>query len=251
MKRRALLLALGPTLARSAAPVRLVISDEVIEGQGLYTDFYGALGRALLSGPGLELRQQTCPVRRCLRHLEEGEADLMFGLQRNAERERFLHFLQTPYRQHSADKVFYRRRGQDLARYEDLAGLRIGVKSGSAYFERFDQDATLRRDFGPSHVANLRKLAVGHVDVVPMAEDLGEVLRHRLGLQDRIQAGSLRIKDPSGRSPVISKRSPLMARLPELERAMQGLQDSGQVRVLYEKHFLQRWGLPPGALAAP
>lgn len=248
MKRRALLLGCVPALARSAAPVRLVVSDEVVDGQGMYTDFYGALGGALLQGLGLELRLQTCPVRRCLRHLEDGEADLMFGLQRNAERERFLHFLQTPYRPHSADKVFYLRRGRELRRYEDLADLRIGVKSGSTYFERLDQDRTLRRDLAPSHVHNLQKLARGHVDVVPMAEDLGEVLRHRLGLQDQIQAASLRIKDPSSRNPAIARRSALMGRLPELERAMQGLLDSGQVRALYERHFLQRWGLPAGLL---
>ena len=253
-RRRALLLAAVPAgalaLPAPAPAVRLAVSQERVEGDSVYGPLYRALGEALLRPLGLRLQAADCPLMRCLKQLREGQADLMFGLRRTAEREAYLVFLETPYRLRSADRVFYMRRGEaaGLQQYEQLLGLRLGVKHGATYFERLDRDARLKRDVGPSHVNNLLKLVRGHVDAVPMGDDVGAALIQRLGLADRIEAAPLREPDPTGRSAALSRSSPLMERRDELERSMQLLRQSGELSALKDEHFFRRLGLRRGQI---
>jgi polar amino acid transport system substrate-binding protein len=79
--------------------------------------------------------------------LEQGQADLMIGLQKTPEREKFLTFLTPPSSIQHFPLRFFKRANSKITinRYEDLAPLTIGVLRGAAYFDQFDHDSQLNK----------------------------------------------------------------------------------------------------------
>jgi len=206
---------------------------------GAYTEIVRELARRL----GQPLQIIDCPLKRCLKLLEMGEADIGIGLRQTPERQQYLHYLATPYRRTSADRVFLLRHGDKrrVERYEDLAGLRIGVTGGSEYFTRFNEDATLLKDVGPNNESSLRKLLLGRVDAVILPEDQALALLARLGVQQQVELARLRVPEPTPRSIAISRRSPQLSRLAALEQAMRGMREDGALAAIYDRHYNQSY----------
>jgi len=202
---------------------------------GAYTEIVRELARRL----GQPLQFIDCPLKRCLKLLEEGEADIAIGLRQTTERQQYLQYLTTPYRRTSADRVFLLRRGETrrLERYEDLAGLRIGVTGGSEYFTRFNEDTRLLKDEGPSNESSLRKLLLSRVDTIILPEDQALALLAQLGLQQQVEFARLRVPEPTPRSIAVSRRSPQLARLAAMEQAMRGMREDGTLAAIYDRHY--------------
>ncbi len=239
--------ALAVSCAWSQAPaLRLAFSElepwKAKQGNqhgGAYTEIVRELARRL----GRPLLIIDCPLKRCLKMLETGDADLVIGVQQSPERQRYLQYLATPYRRSSSDRVFLVRTGQArrITRYDDLLGLRIGVKQGSEYFDRFDEDGRLAKDPAPNNEASLRKLMLGRVDVVPLPEDQALALLEQLGLRRDIEFAPLRVPEPTPRSVAVAKASPLMAQLPQLEQAMREMREDGTLAAIYNQHYYLRY----------
>src|ERR1700758_5585400 len=70
--------------------------------------------------------------RRCLVMIDAGDVDVISSIAKSPERERYLQFIEPPYR--TGYDIYFYTRGTDLGKYEDLQGLRIGHIRGSAYF---------------------------------------------------------------------------------------------------------------------
>ena len=206
---------------------------------GAYTEIVRELARRL----GLPLQVIDCPFKRCLKLMEVGEADLIIGARQSPQRMAYLHYLATPYRRTSADRVFILRADDPRrpGRYEDLSGLRIGVASGSDYFARFDADTTLLKDTAPNNESSLRKLLLGRVDCIVLPEDQALALLGQLGVQDQVALAPLRVADRTPRAIALSRRSPLLNRLPAIERAMRELREDGTLAAIYDRHYYQRY----------
>ena len=132
----------APGMAQAERPLVLAFDDLLpwkTYGNGEYGGAYTEIVRELARRTGRQLKISRCPLKRCLYMLEVGNADIIIGLRNTPERARYLHFLQTPYRDHSSDKVFYVQEGRSasIRSYADLAPLRIGTKLGAEYLERF------------------------------------------------------------------------------------------------------------------
>lgn len=211
------------------------------EHGGAYTEIVRELARRL----GQPLTIVDCPLKRCLKLLEAGEADLAIGVQQSPERLRYLQYLATPYRRTSSDRVFLTRVGQGhrITRYEDLLGVRIGVKQGSEYFDRFDEDNRLAKDPAPTNEASLRKLMLGRVDVVLLPEDQALALLQQLGLNRDVEFATLRVPDPTPRSIAVARASPLARQMPRLEQAMREMREDGTLAGIYQQHYYQRYRL--------
>jgi polar amino acid transport system substrate-binding protein len=209
---------------------------------GQYGGAYTEIVRELARRVALPLEIVNCPLKRCLYMLEQGAADIVIGYQSTPAREQFLHFLATPYRTRSADKVFYVRRGGKVRidDYADLAGLRIGVKLGSAgYFPRFDADAALNKVAARDMEVNLRKLALDRLDAVLIPEDQGEALVAQMKLGRQLHKAPYRQADPSSRAVALAKRSPHAQRLPDFEQAMASMVRDGTLARIYRRHYYQ------------
>jgi polar amino acid transport system substrate-binding protein len=231
-----------------AQPLRLAFNElepwKTRQG-GEYRGAYAEIMRELARRVGRPLAFVDCPLKRCLRLLEAGDADLIIGVQQSPERSRYLHYLATPYRRSGSDRVFIVRAGETrrIARYEDLLGLRIAVKQGTEYFDRFDEDSRLTKDPAPSNEASLRKLMLGRVDVVLLPEDQALAQLAQMDLRSSVEFAALRVPDGTPRSIAVSKNSPAFALLPQLERAMREMREDGTLADLYNRHYYQRYRL--------
>ncbi len=67
------------------------------------------------------LSSHQAPFARRIRQLKDGDIDLMSGLLKNKDREKFAHFIEPPYKQKS-NKYFFVRKGEGkhLQKYENL-----------------------------------------------------------------------------------------------------------------------------------
>ena len=166
-----LLLALGAAgAAAERAPLR-VMTDywppfriEGPEGQiaGLDIDLLAELERRT----GLRFEVHRAPWARSLAALQSGSADLMTGLARTPERERYIDYLEQPYyacapRLYATPEI-----AANIRDYADLRGHTIGYVLESAYFEPFDSDRQLKK-FGVNNEAQLlQMLTLGRLQLV-------------------------------------------------------------------------------------
>ncbi|MEO4045697.1 transporter substrate-binding domain-containing protein [Pseudomonas sp. CAU 1711] len=92
---------------------------------------------------GLRFEVHLQPWARALEAMRRGQADLMTGLARTAERERYIDYLEPAYYACAPRLYGPPERAARIADYRQLLGLRIGYVLESAYFEPFDSDASL------------------------------------------------------------------------------------------------------------
>ncbi|MES2257169.1 MAG: transporter substrate-binding domain-containing protein [Pseudomonadota bacterium] len=213
---------------------------------GAYTEIVRELARRV----ELPLEMRNCPLKRCLYWLEKGDADILIGVRDTPERQRYLQFLRTPYREHSSDKVFYvlKNKGLSIRSYAGLEPLRIGITPGARYFERFDNDHALTKDEGGTMEINFRKLVLGRLDAVVAPEDQGEAQVTRLGLGDVVEKAPYRESDASPRAIALSKKSVHIARLEQFERAMAAMARDGTLAAIIRRHYHEAYRIAPDAM---
>ena len=138
------------------------MEDESGQLQGLDVDLLAELSRRT----GLRFEVERAPWARGLAALEQGKADLMTGLARTAERERYIQYLDAPY--YACSPRFYANPAlaTRLDDYEKLRGLRIGYVLESAYFQPFDSDQTLDKVGVSTENQLLQMLVRGRIDVL-------------------------------------------------------------------------------------
>jgi polar amino acid transport system substrate-binding protein len=191
---------------------------------GLYFELLNEAVRRL----GWTVNYQEVPSARALRMMEAGEADLMMGLLRTPDRERFLSYsqIQLPIE----DKAFYTLpQAVPLRRFDDLLGRSIVVQRGKRYGAALHDDARLALHEVNDYRSALEMVARGRADVAILPERQGDALlaELRLGL----------LKQPwrlPGEVPyvVMARRSPWLPRLGELERAFQAMRADGSWQVI-------------------
>jgi len=79
---------------------------------------------------------------RCIALLNNGEVDVIAGLGKTPEREKFAFY--TPFKAADALKVISKN-SITINKYEDFTGKIIGVSRGTMYFSRFDNDKSLNK----------------------------------------------------------------------------------------------------------
>lgn len=114
----------------------------------------------------LKVRFVHCPFARCLSLLYNGQADMMVGIKKNAERQKFLSYLEHPYTTQLTPVKFYLRSNSQLeiANYNDLKNKTIGVLRGATYFDRFDNDQTLKKIEVTTHQQLVDMFLIGRFD---------------------------------------------------------------------------------------
>lgn len=192
---------------------------------------------ALLREVGITPTFTTCPWSRCLDMIKSGEAAMLSGVLRRPEREKFMFFIDPPYKTRSS-KVFYTSRdARDIRSYDDLYGRTIGVQRGAKYFDRFDNDRKLTLDTVANDELNFRKLLAGRVDAVIITESIGDYVLSEMGLSRAFRKATFRHDREVPVHFVISRNSPLIDRGPELNRAAKRLRESGEFERIIRDFF--------------
>ncbi|WP_419788202.1 substrate-binding periplasmic protein [Pseudodesulfovibrio sp.] len=187
------------------------------------------LARTLLENVGLPARFVEVPWKRCLAMLESGEGDLLNGVLWSKSREKYMYFLQPPYKNRTVKAVYVRKGGTIVDKYEDLHGLVIGTTLGAKYFPQFDKDVTLTKDVVKHDLINLRKLLAGHIDCFIATEETGDYLIRENKVGDLVVKAKFKHEEPTKVYFTISRKSWLMDHVPELSRSLSRMIENGSV----------------------
>lgn len=141
---------------------------------------------------GRSVTIKLMPWARCLEEARTGQVDGIFSSFKLAEREQFLSF---PKEALSAQEiVFFARKDSPLSFDGDLGALgdvRIGLILGTSYGRKFDAavgDGSLRRVEQTNSIeSNLRKLALGRIQLMPSFRDVAMAEARRLELSAQIR----------------------------------------------------------------
>ena len=201
-------------------PFRMAGRDWRVEG--LDIDLLEELQRR--TGVQFEVRRQ--PWARALEDMRRGQADLMTGLARTAEREQYIDYLLPAY--HACAPRLYGspQRAASIRDYAQLTGLRIGYVLQSAYFEPFDSDPALTK-IGVKNEEQLLQMQLrGRIEVL-----IGTDCQVDFQLRDPQLAGQLvklAYQPPQTLLFIgLSRASPRLAERERLSAALQALLREG------------------------
>ena len=207
-----------------APPYRIVEGTKI---SGFYIEIIEAIGREL----NWQITYDVVPFRRALRKVETGDADLMLGPVRKAEREVYMDF-SIPAFPAERRLFLYKLKKHKIFKYQDLANKKIGVLRGSVYFEPFDSDLNLLKETGTKYINLLNMLNMGYLDVVIIPELLSVKLRKKHNLTLHTSPFFV----PGETSYIgISRKSALIKQIPDIKYALDKLKISDQ----YEKILLK------------
>jgi polar amino acid transport system substrate-binding protein len=181
------------------------------------------------------------PIQRGFEMLKTGKVDIMTGVLRTPEREEFLVFIEPPYKTRS-NKAFYVRKGEGhrLTCYEDLYHLKIGIRLGTKYFPRFDNDPALASQKevlatdNPLH--HFEKLIRKRVDVFMLTETTGNYRLHKYGYEDKVEKAPYSYNERLNVYLALSKKSAFAARIQEFNHHVKNLVKAGMMKK-YERDF--------------
>ncbi len=204
---------------------------------GLEIDLLESLSAQL----NLTLETKNCGWKRCLKHMQLGESDVITGLYRTAERERYMYFVEPPYRTQQHHCFYLNKNHQvKLADYQDLYALKVGIQSNVVYFSPFDEDKGLTKHNAIDDQALFRLLRGGRVDTVLMSCAEGDAFLQHEGLFQYFEHAEY---VHSTKRPVylaVSKLSPLAERLDELSSVLKAFIEDGELDALFTKYQIQK-----------
>jgi polar amino acid transport system substrate-binding protein len=189
-------------------------------------------------GVDLQASYRGYPWKRALDMMEKGNADLISGILKSPERERYLIFLEPPYKTKSA-KIFYVRKGeqQRIQEYEDLYQLKIGVQAGVRYFAPFDDDPKIRKEEAGDDLSNLRKLQHGRLDAVISTETQADYWIATQSLEDQFDKASYRYDYDLPVYFALSRQSSLAQHSAQFSRVIAELSDKGVFEKVIADYF--------------
>ncbi len=207
-------------------------------------EWHMAILRPIAKNLDLELQMRTANFARAQQLMQDGSNDIMIELVKSPEREAYLHYIEPPYiRYWSLVFVVPKGKHSSIQHYEDLYGLRIGTNMGWKYSPRFDEDTRIQKYPVSSVKQNIRKLLLGRIDAFTGTE-VDELINNvELGFNDKMEFADYRHRMEAPVYIAISKKSPLMARLDEVEPILQRMVESGEIRTIIEQYSI-RLNLP-------
>ena len=187
---------------------------------------------------GSKLEIKEIPFARRLHYLKNGSIDIAAELLKNSNREKYIYFITPPYKLKS-NKVFIVQKGKQsiIQKYEDLYKLKIGTKTGSCYFERFDADQDINKEPVNNFIQNILKLLSGRIDAVIFTETLALTRIHEMKIEKHVELADYSY---SMENPVfigISKKSFLMDRINEVEPVIKTMIISGAIDLIIADYY--------------
>ncbi|MES9844298.1 MAG: transporter substrate-binding domain-containing protein [Candidatus Sedimenticola sp. PURPLELP] len=218
------------------APPYRIIEDNA------FTGIYFDTMKELASRLDVEVRFIEVPFKRALYMMRYGNADIMLGPNRNTEREAYMEYTGATLPRES--KAFYVHPEADgISRYEDLVGRLILVHQGKVYFDRFDQDETLRKVPVAEYGNAVQKVSNCVSCVVIMPEMEGDYLLKQLDVG--LKKSGFKVEGKLSYI-TISRRSSTLSLQERMELAMEQMKMDGTFEKILTRY--QRGGDSKGHL---
>jgi polar amino acid transport system substrate-binding protein len=169
------------------------------------------------------------PWGRALEMMRSGQADLITGVAYSADRAQYMLFVPTPYTAVQPVFITTKGRGPGIRSYADLAGKTIAFSLNSDYFEPFNSDRSLQKVGLTDEAQILRVISLGRVDVAIGTDPNLSWDIARGGYGARVERTAYQPPDRTDLFIAVSKKSPLAARLDEIDAALKGMLADGSI----------------------
>ena len=225
----------GPTLRMATEewpPFRINDPQGESGFRGIDIEVVAALEERL----GVKIHIERHPWARALEMMRSGQVDLLSGVARTAERERFMHYVGTSY--WAVRPRFYaaKGRGGEILFYEHLRGKSIGYSLHSAYFEPFDSDAGLDKKGLSAEAQLLQALALKRLDLIIGTEPNLSYDIARLGLGSAVEPTAYQPERQTDLFFAFSRKSPHLDLAGRIEEVLAGLVKEGVVRGIVARY---------------
>ncbi|MEE8350315.1 MAG: transporter substrate-binding domain-containing protein [Acidobacteriota bacterium] len=200
------------------------------EGQasGIYIDVM----RELAKRTGLDVRFIEVPFKRALAMMQYGNADIMLGPNRTEEREAYMVYTDATFQREN--KIFYvHPDAPAISAYEDLAERTVIVHRGKVYFDRLDNDGTLKKLVVEKYIHGINKVVADPGFTIIMPEQEGDWLLKESGV--RLEKSPYIVE---GRISYItlSKESQFIQVREKIEEAMREMKKDGIYRKILDRY---------------
>jgi len=179
-----------------------------------------------------------CPWKRCLLMMKGGNLDMIGGLFKTPERQKYLHYVEPAYFSECIVFYFPKGLGKDVKKYNDLKDLTIGVVRGVLYYEPFDSDQDINKYIAAINYQLFKLLREGRIDAFIGAEILYSNWLKDSNSKFQVEIAPYRVhagNDYFG----ISKKSPYAKDRAKFEQVLKKLLDSGEVEDIYRQHGVE------------
>lgn len=173
-----------------------------------------------------------CPFARCLVLVKQGEADMILGLKKLADREKYLIFLEPPYMvQHYPLRFFtLASKNTTINNFADLTRLTVGTMRGASYFELFDQNKAINRVELTSREQLVNMLLRGRIDTFIEREESIIPLLPKDDYKEKLSLASYQYNQAVNSYIAISKKSDLKADVKAISNQLKKLVESGTIK---------------------
>lgn len=195
--------------------------------------------KSIAANLGMKLELRNTSFARRLVFMEEGRIDICVGLFRTPEREKYVFFVDPPYRTHT-NRYFFVLKGKkaSIQKYEDLYHLDIGTGINALYFERFDNDPNLSKVRVKKTEQRFKMLLLNRVDAVINGLMGGQAIINTLGIGRQVEIADYYYTDTRPVYVGISKKSRLAKRLSEVETVVGKMMANGEI-VRIRKDYIE------------
>ncbi|WP_448551752.1 substrate-binding periplasmic protein [Thalassotalea montiporae] len=211
--------------------LRSAVSPDFIDG--LHAKYLNYIAENLM----MKIDIKPLSFSRRLRALQNGELDILVGLQDSAEQQENLIYIDPPY-QILASTFFVRApEKSSLTNYQDLTSKRIAITAQVAYFDEFDNDESLAKVKVDSLEQKIKLLINHRVDTFIHNYDSTLVNLKILALSDQVKPAIYQPTDKRKYYFAISRRSQLMPHLDQLMRVIEKGVANGAFIEIREQHY--------------
>ncbi len=214
-------------------PWKIVRDGKIIGGIDV------TLVSALLEGFSFTPRYEVRPWKRCLLMMRSGHGDLISGITMNKKRREYLTYLSPPYKTQS-QKVLYVRRGMKnlFITLEDMEQKKIGLLRGAKYFSAFHENDTIIKNETGTDLQGMKMVVAGRLDGFLMTKENGEyLLRENPQLAKSLETAQWIYNVDVEVFFALSKKSALIMRKNELEKRLQYLVETGEIKKIIDDFF--------------
>ena len=212
-------------------PFRIISEDN--KYSGIDFEFLNELSKELDSS----IDYKRYPWSRSLAKMEGGTSDLISGIAKTDDREKYIQYSNKPY--YICSTVFYVLKGNEtkIEKYDDLKNFRLGYVSNSVYFHKFDKDDSLNKRAISSELELIRMLAFKRVEVMIGTDCQVDYDISRLGFNDLISKANYKPGNEVSLYIGVSKKSPLINEMDKINEAIEKLLKNNRVEEISKKYF--------------
>lgn len=195
----------------------------------------------LVNKSGNKLNPVVCPFARCLKLVEQGQADFIFGVLKTPKRSQYLEYIQPAFSTFPTEIGFYQLKNSSkkIESFDNILNLTVGVQRGALHYEAFDNNKKINKVSVVSIANLIEMLTKGRIDTFAMLRQSAEQYLKKHDNSGLIKLSDYVVNQHQKGYIAMSKRSRYIKDLPTLNQQFKQIKESCELSDMLNKYNLQ------------